>query len=95
MKDALLSVRIPADLAEALDKRAEARGVGRSMMVREAVASYLVSRPAPSPPHPMPVSAFLDAWRQAPRLSDAEAEAYVDDLRDARRTLPPLDDPWA
>lgn len=94
MKDALLSVRIPADLANALDHRATERGVGRSAMVREAVAAYVTSRPAPAPIVPMPLAAFLDAWKSAPRLTTDEAAAYDADLRAARRELPPLDDPW-
>ena len=94
MKDALLSVRLPAELAEALDQRASERGVGRSMMVREAVAAYLTTRPAPAPVVPMPLEALLDAWKTAPRLSADEAAAYEADLRDARAALPPLDDPW-
>ena len=94
MKDSLLSVRIPADLADALDRRAADRGVGRSVMVREAVAAYLTTRPTPAPVMPMPLEAFLEAWKTAPRLSADEAAAYEADLRDARAELPPLDDPW-
>jgi hypothetical protein len=95
MKDTVLSVRIPADLAESLDRRAESRGVGRSMMVREAVATYLGATPSAPSVEPMPIAAFLDAWRRAPRLADDEAIAFAADLREARTALPPLDDPWA
>jgi len=42
----------------------------------------------------MPLAAFLDAWKSAPRLTTDEAAAYDADLRAARRELPPLDDPW-
>lgn len=94
MKDILLSVRVPADLAEAIDHRAAERGVGRSVMVREAVAAYLTTRPAPAPVAAMPIEAFLDALKTAPRLTADEAVAYEADLRAARDELPSLDEPW-
>lgn len=94
MKDSLLSVRIPADLSDAIDHRAAERGVGRSVMVREAVAAYLTTRPAPAPVAAMPLAAFLAALATAPRLSADEAAAYEADLREARAALPPLEDPW-
>ena len=64
------------------------------MMVREAVATYLIARPAPTAAQPLPVAAFLEAWRHAPRLTDREWRDYAADLREARVALPPLDDPW-
>ena len=94
MKDTLLSVRIPSDLADAIDHRAAERGVGRSVMVREAVAAYLTSRPAPAPVIAMPLEAFLVALTTAPRLSADEAASYEEDLRVACAELPPLHDPW-
>jgi hypothetical protein len=95
MSDTPLSVRLTAELAESLDRRAAERGVGRSMVVLEAVASYLTSAPAPNPVRLMPVAAFLAAWPMAPRLTPEEAVAYAADLYVDRETLPPLDDPWA
>lgn len=95
MKDSLLSVRIPAELADALDARGAERGVGRSVMVREAVATYLTSHPSPAHVVPMPVAAFLEVWKTAPRLTADEATSYAADLRAARAALPPLEDPWA
>ncbi|MDE3151621.1 MAG: CopG family transcriptional regulator, partial [Gemmatimonadota bacterium] len=38
MKDAHLTLRLPADLAALLDRRARERDTGRSQLVREAVA---------------------------------------------------------
>lgn len=95
MSDTPLSVRLPAELAESLDRRAAERGVGRSMVVREAVASYLTAAPPTPTVRLMPVTAFLAAWGTAPKLSDEEAAAYADDLRADRKALGPLDDPWA
>ena len=95
MSDTPLSVRLPAELAESLDRRAADRGVGRSMVVREAVASYLTSVPAPNPVRLMPVAAFLAAWPTAPKLSAEESAAFAADLHAHADSLGPLDDPWA
>lgn len=95
MSDTPLSVRLPADLAESLDRRAAERGVGRSMVVREAVATYLTSAPAPDPVRLMPAAAFLAAWPTAPKLAEDDAASYAADLRADAESLGPLDDPWA
>jgi hypothetical protein len=95
MPDTPLSVRLPTELAESLDRRAAERGVGRSMVVREAVASYLTAPPAQPPVRLMPVAAFLAAWPTAPKLSAEESAAFVADLRADAESLDPLDDPWA
>lgn len=39
--DDQLSLRLPADLAKALERESRERGVPRSQMVREAVQAYL------------------------------------------------------
>jgi hypothetical protein len=94
MSDTPLSVRLPADLADALDCRATERGVGRSQVVREAVSAYLTSQPAALVVRLMPVATFLDLWATAPELSADEAVAYAADLRVDRASLGALDDPW-
>ncbi len=95
MPDTPLSVRLPADLTEALDRRADERGVGRSMVVREAVAAYLTDAPPSPVVRLMPVAAFLELWPSAPKLSPEDAAAYAADLRADRASLGPVDDPWA
>jgi hypothetical protein len=94
MSDTPLSVRLPADLTDVLDRRATERGVGRSLVVREAVAAYLIGQPAAPVVRLMSVAAFLDLWATAPRLSAGEAAAYAADLRADRESLGVPDDPW-
>lgn len=94
MSDTPLSVRLPADLTDALDRRASERGVGRSLVVREAVAAYLTAQPSAPAVRLMPVAAFLDLWATAPKLSADEAAAYAADLRADRESLGVPDDPW-
>lgn len=94
MSDTPLSVRLPAELTEALDRRASERGVGRSLVVREAVAAYLTAQPAAPVVRLMPVAAFLDLWPIAPRLDAREAAAYAADLQADRASLGAPDDPW-
>ena len=89
MKSQFRSVRIPAELADVLDRRAAERGVRRSAIVRDAVETYLTTRPVPAPVVPMPLETLLEAWKTAPRLSRGEAAAYDADLRNAR--VPGLD----
>jgi len=95
MTDTPFSVRLPSELTDALDRRAAERGVGRSMVVREAVATYLTAAPPPPTVRLMPVAAFLEIWPSAPKLSPEEAASYAADLRADRESLGPLDDPWA
>ena len=47
--DEQLTVRIPRDLARALARRAKARGVPKSQLVREAVARYVTEPAEPTP----------------------------------------------
>ena len=94
MSDTPLSVRLPVELSDALDRRAAERGVGRSMILREAVSTYLTAAPPPPTVRLMPVAAFLEIWPSAPKLSPEEAAAYAADLRADRESLGPLDDPW-
>lgn len=45
--DDQLSLRLPADLARRLGQRARARGIKRSVIVREALEAFLAAVPAP------------------------------------------------
>ena len=44
--DGQLSLRLPADLARRLGQRARARGIKRSVIVREALEAFLAAVPA-------------------------------------------------
>lgn len=93
MKEAHLTLRLPADLARALARRARDAGVAKSHVVREAVTSYLSGlRAAPRPT--MTAAEFAERWRTIPRLTPGEASALADDITTARNELPPPPTPW-
>jgi Arc/MetJ-type ribon-helix-helix transcriptional regulator len=93
-KDEAVSIRLPREMAEALERAADARGVSKSMVVREAVTRYLVD-PLPRATVRLVAGATLArAWAQRPRLAPGDAEAYERDIREAREFLLPPKDPW-
>ena len=47
--DAQLTIRLPKDLARKLARQAKARGVKKSLLVREAVAGYLAQAEQETP----------------------------------------------
>ncbi len=95
MKDSHLTLRLPADLARALDRRAGERDLGRSQLVREAVTAYLSGAAATSSARVMPSGRELaERWAALPRLSDDEATALGNDIDAARRALPAPEDGW-
>jgi hypothetical protein len=94
MKDSHLTLRLPDQLARALERAAEERGVAKSMLVREAVSQYLAG-PQPKPSKPaMTLDEFILRWERLPKLSPEEAEAYAADIEAARAELLPVRDPW-
>ncbi len=93
MKDSHITLRVSEALSRALERAAEARGIAKSMLVREAVAQYLEGAPPRRTP-PMTLDAFIARWRTLPRLSPEEAQSYADDIEAARTELLPLRDPW-
>lgn len=95
MDDAHLSLRLPGDLAKTLDHVAEARGVGKSKLVREAVAQYLSSGGCRSDEAPLLAGELRKAWDALPHLSVDEATAFDTDMQQARAALAPPEDPWA
>jgi len=95
MDDAHLSLRLPGDLASALDRLAETRGVGKSKLVREAVGQYLTGNTAPEDATPLLAADFRKVWDALPHLSVDEATAFDTDVQQARAALAPPDDPWA
>lgn len=93
MKQSHLTLRLPADLARALERWARRRGVPKSLVVREAVARLLS-------PGSVPAAAGLTAgelaarWRALPRLGADDAAAFAADVAAARDALPPVVTPW-
>lgn len=93
MKDKHLTVRIPADLARALARWAQERGVPKSQVAREAVVRYLAPATLQRVP-PFTAGDLLDLWPSLPRLTAEEAEAFAEDIAAGRRELPPVRDAW-
>lgn len=96
MKDAHLTLRLPADLARALARWARRRRVPKSQLVREAVALYLAPSSASSerPPR-VTARTFAERWAALPRLTPDEARDLEADIAAARSALPPVRTPWA
>lgn len=95
MDDAHLSLRLPVDLARTLDHVAEARGVGKSKLVRDAVAQYLSGGGSRPDDAPLLAGDLRKAWDALPHLSVDEAAAFDTDMQQARAALAPPEDPWA
>lgn len=95
MKDSHLTLRLPDELARALERAAEERGVAKSMLVREAVSQYLAGAPAKPAKPAMTLDEFIKKWESRPKLTPEESEAYAADIEAARAELLPVRDPWA
>jgi metal-responsive CopG/Arc/MetJ family transcriptional regulator len=94
-KDAHISLRLPEALSDGLDRAAEERGAPKSALVREAVAAFLSPARPSTKVRPMLATEFVRLWETAPHLSAEEAASYEADIRAARDSYPPPDDPWA
>ncbi len=94
MKDSHLTLRLPDDLARALERAAEERGVAKSMLVREAVSQYLAGAPATPSKRVMTLDEFIKKWESRPKLTPEESEEYARNIEQARAELLPLRDPW-
>jgi len=95
MKDTHLTLRIPEDLARALERAAELRGEAKSLVVREAVARYLTGASAEREATRVVLGRELaERWSFLPILSPEERAALADDIDEARSLLPPARDPW-
>jgi hypothetical protein len=96
MKDDHLTLRLPRDLARALARCARERGVPKSQLAREAVASYLA--PAGGTPGPsaqaVTAAALAARWPLLPRLTADEAAGLDEDVESARKALPDARPPW-
>ena len=95
MKDSHLTLRIPAELARALARRAKALGIPKSQMAREAVARYLVpATDEETPVRDVSARAFAARWRAMPRLDPKDATDFAIDIEAGRNALPPIRSPW-
>jgi len=94
MRDAHLTLRLPADLARALTRKARALGVPKSQMAREAVALYLAPVSAERSVRRLSAKELAARWRSIPRLSAHDAESFARDLEAGRDELPPIRSPW-
>jgi hypothetical protein len=95
MKDSHLTLRLPADLARALARRARSLGLPKSHIAREAVARYLVPVTAEKdPPVGISARALLERWGNLPRLAPDEAETFAADIAESRESLPAVRSPW-
>ena len=101
MKDSHMNFRLPADLAEALEREAELRNLPKSLLAREAIARYLAGEvsfvdPASDSRPPMLARDLAAAWGSLPHLDLAESEALAADIEVGRGELNTLPaDPWA
>jgi predicted DNA-binding protein len=96
MKESHLTLRLPADLAKALLRKARALGVPKSQMVREAVAVYLepVAAAATAEVRRFSARDLAARWNALPRLTPDEAEALGADIAASRKTLPAARSAW-
>lgn len=89
MKDAHLTVRLPAPLARALARRAREADLPRSHLVREAVAGYLAGPQTVAERRECTATELAMRWRTMPHLTADEAAAFADELHVARTLAPP------
>jgi predicted transcriptional regulator len=94
MKNAHLTLRLPKELANALERAAEESGMAKSMLVREAVSQYLAGALPTTPKRVMTLDEFIKQWEARPKLTPDESEAYARNIEQARAELLPLRDPW-
>lgn len=95
MKDAHLTIRLPAQLGEDLDARADRERVARSHVVREAVVRYLSGGATPHDIMPRRTARDLAArWRELPHLRPDEARDFAKDIAAARVGLIEPSSPW-
>lgn len=86
-----LSISLPKGLAEQLDTLAEADGVTRSSLVREATARYVATRAADaeSQRRRASIDAAVSGFDEAAALwgeDDRQSVEYLADIRDAGRS---------
>ncbi len=95
MKDAHLTLRLPADLGKALEARAAEDRLPKSQVVREAVVRYL-TQDQPAHPEPRQVTAreLAARWQALPHLAPEDAAAFGDDIARTSALMPVPESPW-
>ncbi|HUQ18246.1 MAG TPA: CopG family transcriptional regulator [Gemmatimonadaceae bacterium] len=94
MKDSHLTLRLTAAISRALDRLSHERGIPKSQVVREALAMYMVPRAPESTPVTITAAELAEKWNSVPVLDAAEAHDFSEDIKKARRTLPPARPAW-
>ncbi len=94
MKDSHLTVRLPEEMSAALARYADARGLARSQVVREAVADYLTTTPPSAVPHGVSSRELARRWASLPRLTAAEATEFANEIEFDRTSMPPVEATW-
>ena len=94
MKDAHLTLRLPANLARALARWARAHRVPKSHAAREAVARFLEPESWPYTTRALTARELKERWRAIPRLTDTGAAEFARELATARKELAPLRPSW-
>ena len=94
MKEAHLTLRLPDELARSLELAADARGVAKSMVVREAVAVYLAGRLPRAVVQAARARDLARLWTDTPSLGPEAGDAFAKDIETARDALAPPDNRW-
>jgi len=98
MRDMHLTVRLSRDLARAVSRWAKAHGVGKSQLVRDAVAAYVgVASPIPGRRDLIVALTAREAaarWASVPHLSPDEAGGLAGSIAASRTSLPRAASPW-
>lgn len=94
MKDAYLTLRLSAELAESLEARALRDEAPKSQVVREAVVRYLTPKTDALAEEVLTARALAARWSALPHLSPEEAAALATDIECATEKLPLPTSPW-
>ncbi len=94
MNQTHITLRLPDDLAKSLSRRAQARDVPKSQIVREAVANYLSGASLRTEPRMVTALELAARWSTVPRLTPAEAASMAADIEGSRIVLPLPPVPW-
>lgn len=95
MKDSHLTLRLPAELGDALDARAAEDRVPKSQVVREAVVRYLGPERVGRAELRQVTARELGArWQTLPHLTPEDAAALAADITRARDAMPLPESPW-
>jgi hypothetical protein len=95
MKNAHVTLRLPAAIARALERNARTEGVPKSQVVREALAHYFLPvTSSGATPRAVTAAELVALWPRLPRLTPDEAGKMADDIADARKKLPLVKPKW-